>query len=408
MVLLHPPARVSPETAQELLFQHLEPVAEYEDLPLEEALGRIAFADVRAVMAQPPFDRSPLDGYALRHEDSAGASRRHPRHVRLTQRLCAGADAALPVALGECARIMTGAMLPPGADCVIAQEDTSMGEESVALYAEIRARQNICFAGEDTQPGQMLAERGVPLTFAHVGVLAGQGLTSARVFRRPSVAIMSSGDELCPPGQPLPPGKIYNSNSPLLAARLQALGARPFMAGICRDDPELLHRRIRELLTAHDMLVTTGGVSVGQKDYLPDAAERLGGALLFHGISVKPGSPALGMAWEGKILLALSGNPYAAIATLETLAVPALKKLAGYADYRLVRQRAIARSAFGKASDTRRLVRARLERGEVTIPPSGHSSGVLSSLIDCNCLIDIPAGSPGVAEGDAVDVILLP
>jgi molybdopterin molybdotransferase len=399
--------RISLEQAVDMLLEQVQPLSGAECVPLPEAAERIAFEDIRALLPHPPFDRSPLDGYALHHEDSLGAGRETPARLRVTRQIFAG-DGHGPLLLaGEAARIMTGALLPPGADCVIGQEDTDEGEEQVSVYRPVQRLQNICFRGEDVAEGQILVRRGQTLHYAHAGLLAGQGLACARVFRRVRVAILSTGDELAAADQALPPGKIYDSNGVLLAARLRNLGMLPVLSRCCGDEIRLLRGRIESLLEDSDMVITTGGVSVGKRDCMPAVAAALGGRILFHGIDIKPGSPALALAREGKILLCLSGNPYAAAATCEVLAVPALRKLCGSDAFRLRRQTAVCQSEFGKASDMRRLVRARISGEEVFIPPRGHGSGMLRTLAECNCMIDIPAGTPSLQKGTRVEVILL-
>ncbi|MDR1243478.1 MAG: molybdopterin molybdotransferase MoeA, partial [Deltaproteobacteria bacterium] len=327
--------------------------------------------------------------------------------LRVTRHIFAGDGQERPLKVGEAARIMTGAMLPPGADCVIGQEDTDAGREWVALYRPLRHLQNICLRGEDVAEGQLLASRGRKLHHAHLGLLAGQGLSTVPVFRRVKVAVMSTGDELIPADAYPAPGKIHDSNSILLGARLRSLGMLPVLSACCADDMQRLYDEIRALLRDNDLVITTGGVSVGEKDFLPAVAAMLDGRILFHGIEIKPGSPALAVAKDGKILLCLSGNPYAASATFEVLAVPALHKLSGNKQFSLLRQNGISRSEFGKPSDMRRLVRARVSGQEVFIPPSGHASGMLRALAGCNCMIDIPAGAPPLQKGMPVEVILI-
>ena len=325
----------------------------------------------------------------------------------MTGHVFAGDAPDRPLQPGEAVRIMTGAMIPSGADCVIGQEDVAEDGDLVRIYRPLRAMQNICLRGEDVAEGQTLALRGQKLHYAHIGMLAGQGMAEAGIFRRPRVAVMGTGDELTPAGVPLAAGKIHDSNSFLLGARLLSLGMRPVLCSCCGDETQSLRDRIQALLEENDMVVTTGGVSVGKRDFMPAAAGLLGGQLLFHGVAVKPGSPVLAMLKGGKILLCLSGNPYAALATFEVLAVPVLKKMGGCSDFRTRRQQGIARGSFDKPGGMRRLVRARLSGQEVFIPPRGHESGMLQTLPECNCMIDLPAGAPPIREGTQLEVILL-
>ena len=247
----------------------------------------------------------------------------------------------------------------------------------------------------------------VVLTPAHLGVLSGQGNRSVDVYARPRVGVLSAGDELAAPGTPLTPGKIYNSNQFYLSARLEQLGMEPVISEVHGDDPQALSAAVTALLAECSAVVTTGGVSVGQKDYMPAVCQRLSAALLFHGVAVKPGSPMLAMAVAGKPVVCLSGNPFAAVATLEAVARPMLLRLAGRRDGALPRSSGVLTSPFRKASSGRRLVRAMISSGQVSLPAGGQVSGVLSSWMGCNCLIDIPAGSPALPAGTEVEVILL-
>ena len=196
-----------------------------EEIPLLQALGRVAAGDVCARVAQPPFDRSALDGYALRAADIAAAGPETPVTLPVSRYLCAGSDPGGPLAPGTAARIMTGAPVPAGADCVLRQEDTESNGQTVTLHAPVEARANVCFAGEDIAPGKCLVPAGTRLDEVSLGLLAGQGVQTVTVYAKPRAALMPTGDELCSPETPLRPGKIYDSNGPMLAARMLRLGA---------------------------------------------------------------------------------------------------------------------------------------------------------------------------------------
>ena len=218
---------------------------------------------------------------------------------------------------------MTGAPLPEGADCVLMQELTDSGEETVQLYAAVKPLQNVVFRGEDVAAGAVIAPAGTVLTPAHLGVLAGQGYTEVSVYRPLTVGVLATGSELLEPGAPWAPGKIYDANGIQNAARLRQLGFSVERQQ-CSDDPEVITGKMQELLTRCDAVITSGGVSVGQKDYLPRVLEQLGAQLLVEGVAQKPGSPMLAATLGGKLVFCLSGNPFAAAATLEQYAIPAL------------------------------------------------------------------------------------
>ncbi len=390
---------------QQLISGAIKP-KETECTAIEEALGRVLAEDVYAKHDNPPFNRSPLDGYALRSEDSCLASAATPVKLAVTQEIFAGDTPRCALNAGEAARIMTGAMLPQGADCVIKQEETQRIGSLVQFTRALKTNENVVFQAEDVHAGKQLLEKGRRLGPAEVALLAGQGISQIRVFMPPCVAVAATGNELIKPSDSLETGKIYDSNSFLLAARCKQLFANVSARCILPDDPMYLQKSLDTLLQENQLVITTGGVSVGEKDYLPEVAKKLGGTLLFHGVKVRPGGPALALVRGGHVLLCLSGNPFAALATFEVLAVPVLKKLAGEEQHQLRTAIGIAQHAFSKASPMRRLLRARIQGQEVHIPPMGHASGSLFALQGCNCLVDIPAGSGPVAAGDTVKVIL--
>ena len=371
-------------------------------LPLPEALGRTLASDMTAPLDQPPFDRSPLDGYALRSADLAGASPQHPAVLTVTETLYAGDAPRRPLEPGQAVRIMTGAMLPPGCDCVVAQEDTNQ-ENPVAVYAALPPGKNYVYQGEDYRAGSLLLRGGVRLDAAALGLLAGAGITEVPVRRRPKVGLLTTGDEVVEAGQPLPAGKIYGSNRMLLSARLRELGfeARAAHQG---DSPAAVAEAMAELLADCDALITTGGVSVGDRDIFHQALPLLGAQRVFWKVDLKPGTPAMYSTWQDKPILSLSGNPFAAFTTFELLARPLLAALAGEEMPRW--GEGVLDTPFPKASPRRRFIRGRYKDGHITLP-EGHASGMLSSLVGCNCLVELPAGSPSAKAGTQVRILLL-
>ena len=362
-----------------------------ENAGLDEAVGRIAAAPLCARMDQPPFDRSPLDGYALHSADTAGAGEKTPKTLPVVMKLYAGDAPTVALPAGCAARIMTGAPLPAGADCILMQELTDGGEENVRIYAELSHNANVVFRGEDIAAGALIADAGTVLTPAHLGVLA-------------------TGSELLAPGETLAPGKIYDANGIQNAARLRQMGFA-VQRRHCSDDPALIVAELEELLTGCDAVVTSGGVSVGQKDYLPVVLESLGAEPVFSGVAQKPGSPMLAAKVEGKLVFCLSGNPFAAAATLEQYVLPALLRAAGRLEKGCIlpRTKRTLTTGFSKASKGNRYLRAKASGGTVAIPGEGnaeaHSSGSLSAMIGCNCLVELPAGSGPVKPGEEVEVL---
>ena len=392
---------ISLEDAVSLMTAPLSPLGT-ELLPLLRALGRTLAADVTAPLDQPPFDRSPLDGYALRSADLTGTDKTHPAVLEVVDTLYAGDETKIPVGPGQAVRIMTGAMLPSGCDCVVPQEDTDRGNP-VRIFVSLNPFQNYVYQGEDYRKGSLMLKKGTRLDAAALGVLASAGLAEAAVCRRPRVGLLTTGDEVVSPGTPLPAGKIYGSNQMLLAARLAELGfeAETTHQG---DDPVAVAEAMKQLLNSCDVLITTGGVSVGDKDIFHQALPLLGAEQAFWRVNLKPGTPAMYSTYGGKPILSLSGNPFAAAATFELLARPLLAVLAGEEGPRW--GEGMLDTPVPKASPKRRFIRGKYENGHITLP-EGHSSGLLSSLVGCNCLAELPAGSPPTEEGMRVRVLLL-
>lgn len=321
--------------------------------------------------------------------------------------LYAGDAPRVPVTPGRAVRVMTGAMLPPGCDCVLKQEDTDMGSPVVELYASLRPGDNYVHRGEDYRAGTCLLPAGSRVDAAAVGVLSSAGITEVPVRRRPRVGVLSTGDEVVEPGvRPLPVGKIYGANLPLLLARLRELGIENVTGQLAGDDPQAVAEAMARMLETCDLLITTGGVSVGDKDIFHQALPLLGAERVFWRLKLKPAprpcSPGSGASpscpcraipsppsppsscWPGPLLAALSGEP-------ELLPR---------------REKAVLDTPFPKGSGIRRFVRGKCGNGHVSLP-EGHSSGVLRSLVGCSCLVDIPAGSGPLAAGQTVDILML-
>ena len=398
--------RIELEEARALLAESVRPLG-VEQVSRQEALGRTLAEDVTAPLDQPPFDRSPLDGYALRSADLTGASPEHPVSLRVVETVYAGGVPSRALGPGEAIRIMTGAMLPRGCDCVLQHERTDNGLEQVQIYAALSPHDNYCDRGEDYRTGEVLLPAGTVVDAAAVGVLASAGLSSVPVRRRPVVRVLSTGDEVVSPDlHPLPAGKIYGSNQELLTARLRELGVSDVRGLLIGDDPREVADTMAQLLGECDLLITTGGVSAGDKDIFHEALPLLGAERVFWKVNLKPGTPAMYSLWQGQPILSLSGNPFAAAATFELLARPLLAALTGESRFSLCSRTAVVEGSFPKASPGRRFLRGFYQEGRVSLTGK-NDSGMLASLVGCNCLVDLPAGSPPVQEGQTVTVLLL-
>lgn len=379
-------------------------VLEEEQVPLPQALGRTLRRPVFAPFPQPPFDRSPLDGYALRAADIVSASEEMPALLRVAEKVCAGQVPSRPLAPGQAVRVMTGAMLPPGADCVIRQEDTDLGEERVRIFHAAAAGENRCLAGEEYAAGTLLLDRGTRMDAAALAVAAGAGVERLWVCRRARTAVIATGDELCAPGCPLPPGKVYDVNTAYLEARLGQLGMPPDVSIRSGDTLEGIVRAL-EACAGSDLIVTTGGVSVGERDLMEPALTAWGAEVVFHGVAMKPGMPTLLARRGGTVVMALSGNPFAAAVAFELFARPVLGRMTEAPGLEMERTTALAAADFQKPGGTvRRYLRGRLERGTVTVP-GAQRNGQMRSMVGCNCLVELPGGA--MRRGDRVDILIL-
>lgn len=395
------------EEALELILSRGKKIDECEEIALWDVVGRVLAEDVVAQRNQPPFPRSPLDGYAVRSSDIKGASREYPVTLTVIAEVDAGHVVQEMVGEGEAIRIMTGAPIPDGADCIIGQEDTDYGESRVNVYEEVEAWQNYCFEGEDYRAGTILLKKGTVLGSAEAGILASLGLTRVSVYRRPRIAVITTGDEILLPGEELLPGKIYDSNLYALVTRLRSWGVEISAKMRVEDDAKKVAELVKKVMTDADLVVTTGGVSVGKKDIMHEVLKILNCEKLFWRIAVKPGMPTLCASCQGKLLVCLSGNPYGAVANLELLIRPLLAEMTGREDLKIQRRRAVCENTFPKKSMVTRYVRAHYSDGKVRIASGSNASGILSSMCGCNCLIVIPAGTERIEKDDEVEVILL-
>lgn len=402
---------ISVERAIALIEQHTKPVGT-ERIPATRAHGRILAEDVSAPIDQPPWPRSPLDGYALRAADSVGAGKDTPVTLRVVDTVYAGGWSDKTVQPGACVRLMTGAPIPDGCDCVIRQEDTDEGAEQVRIYQSLRPWDNYVRIGGDFHRGDVLLPAGTKLSGNALGVLASAGLhrddEQLTVYRRVRVAVLCTGDELVPNDvRPLPPGKIYSSNEAVLASRLTELGMEiTTLRGAFADDASALAAAIREAAENADVILTTGGVSVGAKDILHETLPLLDADRVFWQVRLKPGSPLMFSFYDGKPLLSLSGNPFAASATFELFGRVLLSVRSGDASLRAQVITAALAAAFPKFGRGRRFVRGVYQDGHVTLP-QGHSSGQLASAVGTNCLAEIPPADAPIEAGAKVRVWLL-
>jgi molybdopterin molybdotransferase len=406
----NPPDLVPFAEARAGVLERLRPLP-VREVGLAEALGCVLATDVAAAEDLPPFANSAMDGFAVRRADLAGAGEASPVALTVTGEVFAGTGRLPVVQPGEAVRIMTGGAVPPGADTVVPVEQTAAEGDTVLVRLDPGPGRFVREAGEDVRQGTVVLERGRVLDPAAVGMLASVGRKAVAVHPRPHVTVVSTGDELVDPGDPLGPGQIRDSNSWLLVAQVRASGAGAFRCDKLRDDPEALRRGFALAAAEGDFVVTSGGVSVGERDYTKQVLAELGDVRSFR-VAMQPGMPqAFGFA-AGTPLYGLPGNPVSCFVVFETLVRPALRRLAGHADDRLDRPRVVARlggpvrSPAGKVS----FLRVRLEVGDeglVATITGSQGSGVLSSCVAADGLAVVPPEHTELAAGSAVQVILL-
>ena len=396
---------ISPVEARAALLALSLPDIQLENVSLAAAFGRVLAEDIVAEIAIPPFDRSPVDGFALRGADTASASADNPVTLAITEEIPAGVVPRLDVFAGSAAKILTGAPIPRGADATVKFEQTAFTAETVTLTEPLTAGANIVRAGEDVAVGEVVARRGDALTPATVALFASLGRASVTVYRRPRIAVINTGSELVEAGAVLPQGKIYNSGMFSLLGALAELGLEGYSAGVVRDDPDEIAAALENALPHCDAVITTGGASVGDYDFSVEAARRLGAEVLFWKAKMKPGGAMVASHCGGRLILSLSGNPGAALVGLLHIAKPFLLRLAGQRDVAPQPIRVRLREPFASSSPRTRLLRGTLEivDGEAFfVQRGGQGGGTLANFAYCDLLGEIPAGSPPLDAGTLI------
>jgi molybdopterin molybdotransferase len=411
---------LSVEEAYERIMASFRPL-EPEEKPLLECLGQTLAADVTSPLDLPPLPNSGMDGYAVRYEDIQGASAHSPRQLKVIGLVAAGQVSTQTVTPGTAIRIMTGAPLPDGADTVVPFEETDEIErrrngqplDQIAIKADLPPYCNVRPSGEDVRRGQLVLEAGTVVRPAEIGVLAALGLQKAAVIRRPIVSILSTGDELVSIGQPLGPGKIYDSNSSSIAASVMAAGGIPRLLGIARDNLEDLRRQL-EQVAGSDLLVTSAGVSKGDYDIVKDVLTQKGD-IDFWSVRMRPAKPlAFGhLRAEGSKpipLLGLPGNPVSAMVAFEMFGRPAIRAMLGKGHLARPVVEGVLTGPIYNTDGRRVYARVEVERrnGTYYATPTGpQGSNILTSMSRANGLAICPADMPSKETGEKAKIIML-
>jgi molybdopterin molybdotransferase len=404
---MRPFGRLLPaETARRRLLRAVVPVEATETVGLADAVGRVVSEDHRAPFPVPGFSRATWDGYALRFRDTRDATSRSPARLRLVGEVHAEDRLDRPLSRGEAVAIATGGAIPRGADAVIIFEEVSVEGSELLVPRRVRRGERIADPGDDFAKGARLVRRGVELTPAALGALAAIGRTEIEVFARPMVRVIPNGNELVAPGGSRGPGQIYETNNVTLSAVISAAGGIARAVPPVVDDAEAIERAIREALSDSDLVLVTGGSSVGDHDYLPVIFPRLG-RLLFHGIAVRPGKPTLAVATSSRLVIGMPGHPTSCLLNAYWLLLPVLRRLGhrsgpGWIDTTVTMAEPYDVPTAGLST----VVPLKVARGTGT--PTFRDSSAITSLSGANAFALLPPGRSHLRRGARVSAHLLP
>ncbi|MGD6886592.1 gephyrin-like molybdotransferase Glp [Staphylococcus shinii] len=379
------------------------------EVPLEDSANYILAEDIVATYEIPRFNKSPYDGFALRSKDTEGASGNHRITFTVIDHIGAGSVSEKEVGPFEAVRIMTGAEMPKGADAVVMLEQTVEDKQSFTIRKSFDINENVSLKGEETQIGDIVLNKGQQINPGGIAVLATYGYTHVKVFDKPSIGIIATGSELLEVGDELEPGKIRNSNGPMIVALSQKLSLDVASYQIQEDDLKSSIQVVRDAMSKHDIVITTGGVSVGDFDYLPQIYDAINAKVLFNKIAMRPGSVTTVAVADGKYLFGLSGNPSACFTGFELYVKSAVLHMMGAtAIYPQIIQATLMED-LTKANPFTRFVRATatFNGKAMTVVPSGfNKSGAVVAIAHSNAMIMLPGGTRGYQKGYTVDVIL--
>ncbi|HDN85473.1 MAG TPA: molybdenum cofactor biosynthesis protein [Candidatus Aerophobetes bacterium] len=395
---------LSLEECKKILNSYICPVGRTEKLSLTRAKGRVIAKDVIALMDVPPFARAAMDGYAVKAEDTYSAKTLEPVKLKLVGSISAGELSKKTVQRGECIQIATGSPLPSGADAVVMVEDTESEEKDgiIKFYRPVHPGANVSSAGGDIKKGQRVIFKEDFLTPAKIGVLAALGEKEVEVFVKPKIAIVSSGNEIVSPGEPLEKGKIYDVNSFTLSALVEENGCEAVMLPRIKDEVSSIIDGLKKALS-NDLVVITGGSSVGERDLIREAISEMG-EVLFHGIAVKPGKPTLASMIDGKIILGMPGYPTSCLTNGYGILVPLIRKLAHLPARREIIVKVPIQRRITSTLGRHQFLPVKIDRGWAV--PVFKESGAITSMSEAEGYIEIPANVDLLEKGDEVEVKL--
>ena len=390
------------EEARQLIAEACRPIERTERVRLVDANGRAAAADVTSTRDVPPFSRAGMDGYAVRAEDTFGASRYEPKSLRVIEKVYTGQVPSKTVEAGAAVEIATGAPMPAGADAVVMVEETEKAGDDVRVLTPVYPRQNVGRQGADIVVGQTVIARGDVLNPSRIGALAALGIAEVEVFAKPTVAILSTGNEIADPGQELQPGQIYDINKFTLSTIIAEHGGVPMPFATAQDTIDALENAI-DACSACDVLVFSGGSSVGERDLILDVIGRKG-EIVFHGIAVKPGKPTVFGTINGKPMFGMPGYPTSCLSNAYMLLVPALREMARLKPRHLATVSLPLGQRIVSTTGRHQFYTVRILDGQAM--PAFKASGDITSMSQADGYIEIPAQTDIVEKGEVVEVKL--
>lgn len=384
------------EHAFEIMIKHAATLGT-ETASLFEAAGRILAVDIRSDTDMPPFNKSAMDGYACRRQDLGGI-------LRIVEDIPAGKTPEKKIGKNECSRIMTGAKIPEGADCVVMKEYTNNPENHTMQFTGNETENNICYKGEDIKKGDLVLRKGIIIKSQDIAVLATAGCANPLVYTRPRVGIMATGDELVEPDKKPVETKIRNSNSYQIFSQVKGIGAVPLYFGVANDARESLDEKIKKARPDCDVLIFSGGVSMGDYDLVPDVLRENGFEIIFHKVGIKPGRPALFCVSKNVFCFGLPGNPVSTFVTFEIFVKPFLYKMMGHDFAPRIVPMILEETIKRKKTERRSFLPVKRTLQGGVVPVDYHGSAHMNSLCEAEGIVTVPEGIAEIPKGKMIDV----
>jgi molybdenum cofactor synthesis domain-containing protein len=400
------------DEAQRAIRSHFKPVfLGEEEAVLLEAYNRVLAEDIVSTLDIPPFNRSTVDGYAVKADDTFGADENQPVTMKVSGTVNIGEQPKVVLTKGETVEIVTGAPIPEGADSVVMIEDTERDSDELRVFSAVTPNENVMKKGSDIKNGNVVLKKGQVLGSSEIGVLAALGLTKVKVLKIPVIAVLSTGGEITEPGKDLPSGKIYDINAYSLSTAVIESGAKPVYFGVVPDDKTALSKALQNAVASSDMVITSGGVSVGPRDYTPQIVDSLGKpGIVVYGIAVKPGKPTTIGFFGEKPIFSLPGHPTSALLIFYLLARPLIQQLAGRPTTPMKMIRAFAGSRMFSAKGRRTFVMVKLEFDKdcrlLAEPVESGASGAITTLSKADGFVEIPENQQFVDMDEEVAVMI--